>query len=127
MENTFQYHFTVLPSMTDHNARLSLEAMLNLFMDTATMHASLLKVGAADILPRGLFWLSPSSLMTASVASQPGFVTDTPGSHGPSRTLEFTMTSLKTCSSSTVSAEYIFSQLCQSHRHLTSTDFWSMS
>lgn len=51
----------------------------------------------------------------------------TPGSHGPSRTLDFTMTSLKTYSSSTVSAEYILSQLCQSHRHLTSTDFQSMS
>ncbi len=63
MENTFQYRCTVLPSMTDHNARLSLKAMMNLFMDAATMHASLLKVGATDILPRGLFWLTTKTMV----------------------------------------------------------------
>jgi acyl-ACP thioesterase len=63
MENTFQYRCAVMPSMTDHNARLSLKAMMNLFMDAATMHASQLGVGAADILPRGLFWLTTKTMV----------------------------------------------------------------
>lgn len=63
MENTYQHKYIVLPSMTDHRARMSLEAMMNIFMDVATVHASLLGVGAGNILQRGLFWLTTKTMV----------------------------------------------------------------
>lgn len=58
MEATTQYDLTILPSVCDLEAKLSLADTFALFMDIAAVHAAELGVGARDMISRGLFWLT---------------------------------------------------------------------
>ena len=48
----------VLPSMCDHTAKMSVTALLNEFMDIATLHAEELGVGAEALAKDSMFWLT---------------------------------------------------------------------
>lgn len=63
MEASYEMRHTVLPSLCDWEARLSVDGTFGLCMDIATAHAQLLGVGAAEMQQRGLFWLTVKTRM----------------------------------------------------------------
>ena len=58
MEAKLQREMTVLPSVCDLEAKLSVADVFGLFMDIAAAHADALGVGADAMISRGLFWLT---------------------------------------------------------------------
>ena len=58
MEAKMQYEMTVLPSVCDLEAKLSVADVFGLFMDIAAAHAEALGLGADAMFSRGLFWLT---------------------------------------------------------------------
>ena len=58
MEAKLQQEMTVLPSVCDLEAKLSVADVFGLFMDIAAAHADALGVGAEAMISRGLFWLT---------------------------------------------------------------------
>ena len=47
----------VMPSMCDENSLMSIPAMLDMFQDSAGIHAESVGIGALDLEKRGLFWI----------------------------------------------------------------------
>ena len=58
MEAAMQHQLTVLPSVCDAGAKLSVPDTFALFMDIAADHAASLGLGADAMFARGLFWLT---------------------------------------------------------------------
>ncbi len=58
MEARMQTELTVLPSVCDLEAKLSVADVFGLFMDIAAAHADALGLGADAMISRGLFWLT---------------------------------------------------------------------
>ena len=50
--------FTVVPSQCDVDAKMSVPAILDRFMDAASVHAEMIGVGIEAMRERGLFWLT---------------------------------------------------------------------
>ena len=46
-----------MPSMCDENSLMSIPAMLDMFQDTAGIHADSVGIGALELEERGLFWV----------------------------------------------------------------------
>lgn len=49
---------TVLPSVCDDTARLSIPSIFSIFMDLASEHGEIIGVGGAELQKKGLFWLT---------------------------------------------------------------------
>ena len=47
----------VMPSMCDENSLMSIPAILDMFQDSAGIHAESVGIGAFDLEERGLFWI----------------------------------------------------------------------
>ena len=58
MEAYYQQEMYVPISLCDREGRLSPVGAFTVFMDLASIHADLLGLGAADMIQRGLFWLT---------------------------------------------------------------------
>lgn len=58
MKCQLQKPYTVLTSVCDHNARLSIPAIFSLFMDLASEHAAAIGLGADKLSEKGMFWLT---------------------------------------------------------------------
>ncbi|MCR5847011.1 MAG: hypothetical protein K6G75_02675 [Lachnospiraceae bacterium] len=58
MESVFETEQTILPSICDNNAHLSISSIANLFLDIALNHAESLGVGFTGFNERGLFWIT---------------------------------------------------------------------
>ncbi|MBQ1281326.1 MAG: hypothetical protein IIY16_03670 [Oscillospiraceae bacterium] len=58
MESKYCSSYTVLPSACDFSSQLGVANAFAVFMDAATAHAQTLRVGAKDMMDRGLFWLT---------------------------------------------------------------------
>jgi len=61
MKCVYSKQITILPSLCDFDAKLSVPSAFSLFMDAATEHAELLGFGMNALVPRGLFWLTVRS------------------------------------------------------------------
>ena len=61
MKCVYSKQITILPSLCDFDAKLSVPSAFALFMDAATEHAELLGFGMNALVPRGLFWLTVRS------------------------------------------------------------------
>ena len=61
MKAFYSRELSIWPSMCDAEAKLGVPNTFGLFMDVATEHADILKVGMNDLFPRGLFWLTVRS------------------------------------------------------------------
>lgn len=58
MESKISSALRVTPSLCDDTSRLSIPATFGLFMDAATEHAEILRVGAKEMMAKGMFWLT---------------------------------------------------------------------
>lgn len=58
MYSSVEKNFTIVPSMCDSSSRLGIPNTFSLFMDIATEHSDLIKIGPRDFLPEGKFWLT---------------------------------------------------------------------
>ena len=58
MKAIYSRELTILPSMCDAEGRLGVHNAFALFMDIATEHAEVLRIGMTDLMSRGLFWLT---------------------------------------------------------------------
>ena len=58
MENKLTKNITILTSQCDHTASLSIPAVFSLFMDLASEHGTMIRLGADDLAEKGLFWLT---------------------------------------------------------------------
>lgn len=58
MTNYYEKKLVIEPSLCDADGKISIWQVFNLFMDTATDHASIFHVGWKDLSGRGLFWLT---------------------------------------------------------------------
>ncbi len=58
MEAKLSREITILPSVCDREAKLSIPDLFAQFMDIATLHAEELGVGAEPMIRRGLFWIT---------------------------------------------------------------------
>ena len=58
MNRTYSHPITILPSVCDATARLSVPGAFSLFMDVATEHADALGISMRQIGAKGLFWLT---------------------------------------------------------------------
>lgn len=61
--NRFQRELMITPSMCGSDSKLSIAAALDLFQDTATMHADALGIGPAEMNRRGMFWIISKTVM----------------------------------------------------------------
>ena len=81
MEAKLTREMTILPSICDREAKLSIPDLFAQFMDVATLHAEELGVGAEPMIRRGLFWITvktkvhilrrPRLLETVTVSTRP--------------------------------------------------------
>ena len=81
MEAQLSRTITILPSVCDAQARLSVPDLFAQFMDIATLHAEALGVGAQAMMAKGLFWLTvktkvrilrrPRLLETVTISTRP--------------------------------------------------------
>ena len=58
MDNQYTQEYTVLPSVCDSAALLSVPDTFALFMDLAAIHAELLRFDTPTLMKQGLFWLT---------------------------------------------------------------------
>lgn len=58
MESRLKKNIDIRVSMCDHNGVLSTPAIFSLFMDLASEHGSMIKVGMKELSAKGLFWLT---------------------------------------------------------------------
>ena len=58
MDIVFKKEYPVLPSVCDASGALSYPGAFECFMDIATQHADVLRVGLRDLSPKNLYWLT---------------------------------------------------------------------
>ena len=57
MENTFVKEFRIESSCCDSRGLLSIPRTFEIFMDLASQHAGMLKIGIDELTPKGMFWV----------------------------------------------------------------------
>lgn len=58
MENKLEKQSKVLISMCDSEGKMSIPALFSLFMDLASEHGTMIRLGAAELERKGLIWLT---------------------------------------------------------------------
>lgn len=58
MNNNHQRDMKIMPSGCDRNAELKLSALMDIFMDSAMLHAEEINVGISVFWPKKLFWVA---------------------------------------------------------------------
>lgn len=74
MENKLCKDIKVLASMADHRGELSIPAVFSLFMDLATEHGAMIRMGFEDLAKNGLFWLTTKTKI--QFGKMPGMLTN---------------------------------------------------
>ena len=65
LKNKLERNYVVPVSECDHNAQLSFVGLFNIFMDLATDHAALLKIGNKDLKEDNCFWVAAKTRVRA--------------------------------------------------------------
>jgi len=63
MKYYLEKQMMILPSVCDDEARLAIHSIFGLFMDIATEHAAVLRVGMLDMAAKKLFWLTAKTVV----------------------------------------------------------------
>lgn len=58
MNNVHEREMRIVPSGCERNAELRLSSLMDIFMDSAMLHAEEIKVGITEFWPRKLFWVA---------------------------------------------------------------------